>query len=146
MSDLRLCCTFNNWILGITNRNKKEVWMTISPRNQWDTVTLCAVISDHVEITSTIHTDCWKGYYCLISGGFATHLTINHLCYFVDLDTGVLLTHSGDTCARDWAEAQFEKIYIDVYISEDLWKRYCKSHNTDKLKIFGKCTPCIEKC
>ena len=47
------------------------------------------VVIDHVEITSTIHTDCWRGSNGLTVGGFAAHLTVNHSHHFVDSVTSV---------------------------------------------------------
>ena len=39
---------------------------------------------DHVEITSTTHTDSWSGYNGLMVRGFVAHLTVNHSHHFVD--------------------------------------------------------------
>ena len=44
---------------------------------------------DHLEITSTIQKDCWRGYNGLMVRGFAAHLTVNHYHHFVDSVTGV---------------------------------------------------------
>ena len=44
---------------------------------------------DHVEITSTIHADCWRGYNDLMVRGFAAHLTVIHSHHFVDPVIGV---------------------------------------------------------
>ena len=51
-----------NWILDMIDRSTKEVCMAICPGNQRDANTLYSLISHHMEITSTIHTDCWRGY------------------------------------------------------------------------------------
>ena len=56
-----------------------EVRMTICPNNRRDGNTLFELITEHVELTSTIHTDAWRGYY-----GSVAHLTVNHSVHFVD--------------------------------------------------------------
>ena len=57
----------------VRNINTKEVHMVVCPLIQRDADTLYRIISYHVEITSTIHTDCWWGCNGLMFGGFATH-------------------------------------------------------------------------
>ena len=67
-----------NWILGMIDRNTREVRMAVCPGNRRDATTLYDLVSQHVEPTSTIYTDCWKGYNGLLAGGFSEHLTVNH--------------------------------------------------------------------
>ena len=43
---------------------------------------------DHLEIASTIHTDCWRGINALMIHGYAAHMT-NHSHHFVDSVTGI---------------------------------------------------------
>ena len=50
--------------------NIKEVHMTICPKSQRDAGILYDLISEHVELTSTIHIDCWRDYNDLITDGF----------------------------------------------------------------------------
>ena len=62
----------------------QKVQMTICPSNNRDADTLYNLIAEHVELTSTIHTDVWRGYNGFMAGGFAAHLTVNHSVNFVD--------------------------------------------------------------
>ena len=71
-----------NWILGMIDRNTKEDRMAVCPGNQRDADILYHLISDHVEITTTIHTDCCRGYNGLMVRGFAAQLTVNHSHHF----------------------------------------------------------------
>ena len=50
-----------NWIFGMKDINTKEVHMAIFPNNLQDPQTLYDLISEHVELTSTIHSDAWRG-------------------------------------------------------------------------------------
>lgn len=78
-----------------------KVRMTICPDNKRDAVTLYQLIIEHVELTSTIHTDCWRGYNGLMGGGggFRAHMTVNHSVHFVDPVTNGH-TNNIDSCWR----------------------------------------------
>ena len=67
----------------------KEVRMAICPNNRRDAQILYDLVSKHLELTSTIHTDAWRGYNGLFAGSFANHLTVNHSLHFVDPITHV---------------------------------------------------------
>ena len=75
------------------DRNAREVHMVVFPGNNRDASTSFDLVSQHIEPTSTIHTDCWKGYKGLMAGGFSEHLTVNHSQNFVDQRTG---THTNN--------------------------------------------------
>ena len=67
----------------------KEVDVTICLNNRQDTQTIYDLISEHVELTSTIHMDARMGQNSLLAGGFANHLTVYHSLHFVDPITHV---------------------------------------------------------
>ena len=72
-----------NWILGMINVETNEVWMTIFPNNRKDSNTLYELITEHIELTSTIYTEAWRSY-GLLAGGFGAQLSVNHCVNFVD--------------------------------------------------------------
>ena len=49
--------------------NTKEVCMAICPNNRRDAQALYDLISEHVELKSTIHMDAWRGYNGLLASG-----------------------------------------------------------------------------
>jgi len=42
------------------------------------------LILEHVELSSAIYSDAWRGYNGLLAGGFTSHLPVNHSLHFVD--------------------------------------------------------------
>ena len=95
--------------------------------------------SGHVEITSTIHTDCWRGYNGLMAGGFAAHLTVNHCNHLTDPVAGI---HT-NTIESQWrllhkrlTRGGIRKRDMDVHIAEYLWRRDCESRNADPFQEF----------
>jgi len=67
---------------------------------------------DHGEITSTIYTDCWRGYNGLMVRGFAVHLTVNHSHHFVDPVTGVHM----NTIESQWRLSLLKLIVMNMYL------------------------------
>jgi hypothetical protein len=123
-----------NWILGMIDRNTREVRMAVCPGNRRDATTLYDLVSQHVEPTSTIYTDCWKGYNGLLAGGFSEHLTVNHSENFVDQITGAhtnTIEAQWRTLRRTLARGGIRQKNIDVHLCEFLWRKDCNSRNAD---------------
>lgn len=123
-----------NWVLGMIDVVTNEVRMTICPGNNRDAATLYGLIEQHVELGSTIHTDCWRGYNGLLGGGFAAHLTVNHSVNFVDPVTNV---HTNNIESR-WralrhrlSRGGIRRNQIDVHLAEHLWRQDCENRAAD---------------
>jgi len=135
-----------NWILGMIDRNTKEVRMAVCPGNQRDADTLYRLISDHVEISSTIHTDCWRGYNGLMVRGFAAHLTVNHSYHFVDPVTGVhtnTIESQWRSFRRRLSRGVFEKMTLNCTLpnifGEGIARAATQTLSTNSWTIFEQC-------
>ena len=123
-----------DWILGMIDVETNEVRMTVCPNNRRDSNTLYELIAEHVELTSTIQTDAWRGYNGLLADGFAAHLSVNHAENFVDPVTN---HHSHNLDSR-W-RALRKRLYragirrgdIHVHLCEYLWHQDCKNRGAD---------------
>ncbi|KAJ4425823.1 hypothetical protein ANN_27449 [Periplaneta americana] len=69
-------------VLGMIDRETKEVRLEICPNNKKDKDTFLGVIWKHVAAQTTM-TDCWKGYEGLDVNNFR-HLTVNQSLNFID--------------------------------------------------------------
>ena len=111
-----------NWILGMIDVETK-VQMTICPNKRRDSNTLYDLIVEHVELTSTIHTDAWRGYYGVLAGGFAVHLSVNHSESFMGPVTNCH-TNNIESCWRalsHWlSRGGIRRDDTDVYICKQL--------------------------
>ncbi|KAJ4425427.1 hypothetical protein ANN_28042 [Periplaneta americana] len=76
-----------SWVLGMIDRETKEVRLEICPNNKRDKDTLLGLVGKHVAVQTTIMTDCWKGYEGLDVNNFR-HLTVNRSLNFVDPESG----------------------------------------------------------
>lgn len=74
-------------VLGMIDRETKEVRLEICPNNKRDKDTFLGVIRKHVAAQTTIMTDCWKGYEGLDVNNFR-HLTVNQSLNFIDPESG----------------------------------------------------------
>ena len=119
-----------NWILGIIDRNTKDVRMTICPENQNDGTTVYNLISEHVEATSTINTDCWGGYNGLMASGFAAHLNANHSQHSRRVHTNAIESQFR-SLRRSLTRGGIRQKDMDVHICEYLWRKDCESRNAD---------------
>ena len=124
------CIVEGNWILGMIDRNRKEVCMAVCPRHQRDVGTLYLLISDHMEITSTIHTGCWRGYNGLMA---------RWICGSLNSQSFPPFFKSCDRCSHKYHESQWRSLHrrlnrggrkndINVHIAEYMWTRNCESH------------------
>ena len=77
--------TRGQWVFGGYCRETGEFFAV--PVARRDTDTLLAVIKDKIHEGTTIISDCWRAYNCLVLNGFR-HLTVNHTYNFVDPETG----------------------------------------------------------
>ena len=105
------------------------------PRNQHK-------ISEQMKLTSTIQTDCWRGYNGVKALGFLAHLTMKNSYNFEDQDTGAhmnIQNHSGDHSAQGWPGIIFNREMGDLHISEYLWSKDCESWNG---RSFSGIRPC----
>ena len=117
-----------NWILGMIDIVMNEVRMEVCPNNNRDANILYNLISQHVDLASTIHTDSWRGYNGLLAGGFAAHLRVNHSVTFVDPQTNA---HTNNIELR-WralrhrlSRGGIRREQIDVHLCEHLWRQDC---------------------
>ena len=136
---------------GHDHRNTKEVRMAVCPGNQRDADTLYRLISDHVEISSTIHTDCWRGYNGLMVRGFAAHLTVNHSYHFVDPVTGVhtnTIESQWRSFRRRLSRGVFEKMTLNCRLpnifGEGIARAATQTLSTNSWTIFEHCTTYIK--
>ncbi|KAJ4429059.1 hypothetical protein ANN_26055 [Periplaneta americana] len=79
------------WVLGLTDRQTREIRLKVCPDNHRDAQTL-RLIRKHVQPNMTIYTDCWRGYDSLNQHQFQ-HMSVNHSLNFVDPVNGV---HTND--------------------------------------------------
>ena len=73
------------WVVGGICRETKDLF--IVPVEKRDAPTLTTVILSHVQIGSTVMTDCWKAYGTLSDLRYV-HQTVNHSTHFVDPTSG----------------------------------------------------------
>jgi len=70
------------WVVGGICRETGDIFLAECPGNKRDAATLVDIIERHVAKTSTVVTDCWRGYGSLDRDGWH-HLTVNHEYNFV---------------------------------------------------------------
>ena len=58
------------WVVGGICRETGDIFLAECPGNKRDATTLLDIIERHVAKTSTIVTDCWRGYDCLEREGW----------------------------------------------------------------------------
>ena len=119
-----------DWILGMIDVETNEVRMAVCPNNRRDSNTLYQLIAEHVELTSTIQTDAWRGYYGLLADGFAAHLSVNHSENSMDLVTSNIDSR-WRTLRKRLSTAGIRRGDIDVHICEYLWHQDCKNRGAD---------------
>ena len=114
--------------------NTKEVLMAICPNNRRDGQTSYDLVSKHLELTSTIHMDAWRGYNGLLVGGFANHLTVNLSLHFVD---PIIHVHTNNIESR-WqalrnklSQGGIWQNQVDSHILEYLWRLDCENRSAD---------------
>ena len=71
------------WVIGMIDRDTKEIRIEICPNNLRNAQTLLPIIENHVLPGTTIITDEWRAYNNLPQLGFP-HQTVNHTLHFVD--------------------------------------------------------------
>jgi hypothetical protein len=123
------------WILGMIDINTKEVCMAICLNNQQDAQNLNDLISEHMQLTSVIHTNAWRGYSGLLASRFANHLTVNHSLYFFNHITHVHMnnieSHWQSLRHRLSQEGIRQKSngfsHFKVFVAPELWESWSRS-------------------
>jgi transposase-like protein len=117
------------WILGMVERTveRKIRLVAVDDRKR---ETLQGLITEGIEPSSTIHTDCWRGYNRLIDN-FSKHLTVNHSINYKDSETGC---HT-NTIEGNWAGIKLNvprggrrKHKIDLYLVRFMLRRNETTH------------------
>lgn len=127
------------WVLGMVERNTGNVRLAICPNNKRDKNTLHRLIAENINIGSTIHTDMWKGYSGVSDNGFR-HKTVNHSFNFINPEDG---THT-QKIEGTWSalkrklRVNNDKLNLDIYLFEYMYRKYCKFHKTDIFNELAK--------
>lgn len=126
-----------SWILGMIERGHSEKYrLEICPDNKRDSITLIDLIKKHVAIGTTIHSDCWKGYFDLKLHGYH-HDTVNHSEEFVNSQTGAHtqnIESSWRYMRRFLSRGGVHKDTLADHLSEFLWRRRVKKLKRDPFK------------
>ena len=88
-----------NFRLEICPGNKRDGRTLFARIEKRDSRNLLARIVKHVELGTTIYTDCWGACNGLTELGFS-HYTVNHSQHFVDPDTGTQMIDSPGVGSR----------------------------------------------
>lgn len=72
------------WIVGLIQRNSKELRVEICNQNKRDTKELKRIIKKHVYPFGKIFTDSWAAYNWIETENFGIHLKVNHQENFVN--------------------------------------------------------------
>ena len=111
------------WVFGAVCRETGDLFLQIVTDRTKET--LIPIIRQHIELGTTIISDCWKPYRCLKQQGYR-HLTVNHSKTFLNRASGAhtntiegvwrWLKHSLPTSG-------IKKSRIDAYIKSFQWQR-----------------------
>ncbi|XP_047518399.1 uncharacterized protein LOC125058366 isoform X1 [Pieris napi] len=66
-----------HWVLGMIEDGSEDLRLEVCPDNVRSAEVLVPLIKKHVEVGTTIHTDCWRAYDCLAEHGYH-HKKVNH--------------------------------------------------------------------
>ncbi|KAJ4425426.1 hypothetical protein ANN_28041 [Periplaneta americana] len=116
-----------SWVLGMIDRETKEVRLEICPNNKRDKDTLLGLVGKHVAVQTTIMTDCWKGYEGLDVNNFR-HLTVNRSLNFVDPESGActnLIENAWRGLRGSLSRGGVRKEDLSDHLCEYLWRKDC---------------------
>ncbi|XP_069704275.1 uncharacterized protein [Periplaneta americana] len=123
----------DSWVLGMIDRQTKEVRLEICPNNKRNIHTLFRLIRKHVAAQSTIMTDCWKGYEDLTVHNFR-HLAENYSLNFVDPMSGAstnLIKSSWRPLKQRLCRGGVRKDDLSDHLCEYLWRQDCSRLQRD---------------
>ncbi|KAJ0169179.1 hypothetical protein K1T71_015304 [Dendrolimus kikuchii] len=66
-----------HWVLGMIEDGSQDLRLEVCPDNIRSAEVLIPLIQKHVQVGTTIHTDCWRAYNCLSDYGYV-HKQVNH--------------------------------------------------------------------
>ncbi|KAK7874138.1 hypothetical protein R5R35_004679 [Gryllus longicercus] len=127
-----------NRVLGVIDRDTKEVRLEICPGNLTDANTLLSMIQRHVQPQTTIITDLWRDYEDLKQQN-SDHLAANHSMNFVDPTNNT--ESQWRPLSRRLSRGGLRQDNLDSHLVEYLWRKDCKRLGRDPfLFLIEHCT------
>ena len=124
------------WVFGGIERESRKVFMYAVPNRTQDVLESC--ITAHILPGSTIYSDCWPSYNGIprLEGYNYKHDKVNHSKNFIhpldsNIHTQCIESNWNQFKRPHKARCGTHRSMLDSYLSEFLWRNYCKVNNLD---------------